>query len=369
MNSNILRRSVYIYLLLILAFSAQALCTLRAFADDQVTLSAIAQGWTKRFSRIQSADVTWKETRIMDSDAFQANSRVVGGGKGKVMTFGPFPSSLTYAGNMFRYETVGAYDTFPEDGKTARRISAFDGDGNQAFSPDTEPLSGSLGAEKVFSELNTLQVRPIMLALRSPQPQFIELRDDRVEISDRIVMVDGKECVVVTYRPQSVPSTLASVFWLVPTENYKVVRWELQRNGEPAVLVKIQYAIHPGADDLPVSWEASSFALDGSIREASKASDVKVVINRPVTKADFQLTYPAGTVVGDRRDGKAYVVADDGSFRLQSGIESRVGQTAGGSYWLIGCAVIATIAGALMLWRFRRAPAAVVPRYSSPLNK
>jgi hypothetical protein len=112
----------------------------------------------------------------------------------------------------------------------------------------------------------------------------------------------------------------------------------------------------------PVEWDYNEFGTSDKPVHTVKVTVTKKEFNKQKPPEDFEITFPPGTEVYDRRDAKCYRVQADGSLReldVNTGSELPLFWGSGGdawylNQWLFGTAAVVVVAGFLVIYLQRK---------------
>lgn len=179
-------------------------------------------------------------------------------------------------------------------------------------------------------------------------------------------VVDGRRCVVLRAYPKVTQHEAGyDEFWVDPTRDSAVLRWERHSQGRVFARLEITYTKR-GNDWLPQTW-TTTFYIAGrtppSIHNVDRATVEEVCIDPITTANDFRLAMAPGMVVRNTITRTSYRVAVDGktlepwSGRPQTGSEPRRLSEGLLAAIVTGTAFVVLAGAALLCRRRRRCPA------------
>jgi len=109
----------------------------------------------------------------------------------------------------------------------------------------------------------------------------------------------------------------------------------------------------------PVEWDYNEFGTSDKPVHTVKVTVTKKEFNKQKAPEDFEINFPAGAEVYDRRDTKCYRVQADGSLReLDVNTGAEIPMSDGAAWyrnrWLFGGAAIVVVAGFLVIYLQRK---------------
>jgi hypothetical protein len=154
---------------------------------------------------------------------------------------------------------------------------------------------------------------PLLLAYRILHPAMKWLDSERFTVDDKDVIVQGRGCIIV--RSRSGPRQY--VCSVDPQRDYSIVRFEEIVSDKLALQINIDYFNDREHGWVPSAWNISMFnTVTFKVREGAIAKIKTHEINVPIEKKEFQIEFPAGTEVVDRKSKQEHIVLDDGKRRL-----------------------------------------------------
>jgi len=124
-------------------------------------------------------------------------------------------------------------------------------------------------------------------------PNAVRLRDP--------VDNEGRRYIVLR-RERGQRLRYAYDYWLDPQQGYSVVRFASSANGKPRRLLECDYKL---ADSekvwTPTRWTSTEFGVDGTPNEIEVGTVRSCEINVVIDARDFELEFPVGAIVSDKR--------------------------------------------------------------------
>jgi hypothetical protein len=198
-------------------------------------------------------------------------------------------------------------------------IGTFDGTTTKLFSPvEGGGVPSALGS--IEKEPRRVIERmlgrhwPITTAFRGVSPSLFGLTIDQLDPTGASLMIDGSLCREYAPKP---PDKSPPRYWLDTDKDYVLRRVQtLWNDSRVAAQLDVQYRRDPTAGWVPVSWVSKGFQQDGALFSTVTVEVLSLSVNTPQAPEQFDLTFPPGTYVADRRtdEKKAYLVQPDGSL-------------------------------------------------------
>jgi hypothetical protein len=242
--------------------------------------------------------------------------------------------------------------------------------GGRAFKPGTDVnrpagLIFNGAAEQVCWPPQPNVIEPITAAFRGLE---------RMELSGWPVRKTGSREGTLTiegttwqeYVVRVTPDRKRS-FWLNPAQDYLTRRVQTFRNDRLIDQMDIRndrLQQDQPADPAvcPVEWDYTEFGTSDKPLHTVKVTVTKKEFNKQKPPEDFEINFPPGTEVYDRRDTKCYRVQADGSLReLDVNTSAEMlwfGEPNGAAWyrnrWLFGGAAVVVVAGFLVIYLRRK---------------
>ncbi len=161
--------------------------------------------------------------------------------------------------------------------------------------------------------------RALFLLYRSSCPEVASWRQlDQFSLKGKTVIA-GRECVLFERGGGLQKSELA----IDMSRDYAPVRLRiLHRDGKIAAgawstswSLDINYKDLAGGAWRLAGWKSVVFKNDGSVRQQTDATITNCSLNVTIPDTVFQLEFPVGTLVQDRKAGETYIRREDGTKR------------------------------------------------------
>lgn len=295
-------------------------------AQDAATLGEIQRVWQERHRVVDTARLGWTFELTFSSD--QA-SRLIADSTGGEMTATPdaelkLPasrSSVVLSADRVRYESTGASFASGERGAPVPHLSAFDGQVQQYLTDRTgrpnQRSQGSIGNMGAFDEWQNSDLLPITFALRPLRPEAFGPDTGRWRVDPRPSVVDGRQCVVISSAdPKSPPEARHQYnFYLDLNRKFVPLRVTSVTDGHVIIKIAMRYEREGELFWIPSGWTSTWFTRQGKVMTVSEIRDVDATINEPVPDKTFQIEFPVGTVITDKRKGNQhFIVQKNGSW-------------------------------------------------------
>ncbi len=339
-------------------------------------LEAAKAAWQRRNDLVRSVRVTLSEDVTIHRGYYVALYEGLPraeGGKDLVPVqdvHDSHPSTLTISNNNFKYAYSGKQWSSARQRMEPLDYIAISTRDVRSFFFDDSSHSGrrpqlSLSDRPNSDEL-LLKLIPLMLALRSGQPNHRKLAD--YMLTGEIVVVEGRDCVELITGSQK---GKAEYMYLDPKRDWTVRRIDGYTNGKLTRRITAEYAADPVAGWLPSAWSYVTRAPDGTPLESGKLS-AKYEVNVEIPDNEFTPKYPPGTFVVDDRKGPrketVSIIKQDGSPGVELPLSQRPTdeqllraneppRKRTWRYWLLAGTVL-VLGMATLLWYRRRRRAA-----------
>lgn len=133
--------------------------------------------------------------------------------------------------------------------------------------------------------------------------------------------------VSIAFWPVHTPDWIQYV-WVDPARAYLPCRCLLEKSGNVIYDLSIEYREAESGQWVPKEWNAKHFGMDGRLESIRRTQVLECSINCSVGDEAFDITFPYGAWVHERRDGKnrSYLVFKGGRRRYLSESERDVRQ-------------------------------------------
>jgi hypothetical protein len=223
--------------------------------------------------------------------------------------------TLTIKRNKMRYETT-IPSFIPAANGSSKLITAFNGDTTFSHQPDNNSGRGQgvIGKAEISDDLQNVHLLAIVLAVFPCHPQLLGIDAENWEVADEPVVIEGNRCIEVRPKAEGRAQPMYRKIWVDPERDFAIRRFELIReDGKAAVAVAIGYAQGMERPWIPSQWKVDTL-FGGSSSEGSENTMSTAAINQPIADDLFEIKYPTGTIVFDKRKNKEeeFVVGEDG---------------------------------------------------------
>jgi hypothetical protein len=129
--------------------------------------------------------------------------------------------------------------------------------------------------------------------------------------------IDGdpcEECTIVLNKDKGLVASL----WIDPERDFVVRRIRTLRQGRVIRQVNVQFQKDNHVGWLPAEWVRTQFDSSGRVLQTSTGVVTGIRINESVPNQAFEVLFPEGCLVHDRRSGKDYRVLPNGMLKQVS---------------------------------------------------
>lgn len=287
----------------------------------RVSMDDVQQAWRSRQERVRTARFDWKETCFIS-----AGSRKPKRSAAKIVLL---PAKdiefertvkVSFSGDMMRYSREGAVweDSL---GELINRtyISTFDGETSRRFYSDDDTVPRRfvpVGFDNAVArnlESNYYMMAPVLLSFRGCIPDMGGREFEAFHVSPKTAQADGSQCLILAREDDKIH--LSEEFWVDARRDFVIVLIERTLPGKVTSL-QVTYQDDKTHGWVPSTWKWIATApQSGRIFEQAVATVTQYEINTEIPRAEFGLTFPAGTIVRDRRRNEDYVQRDGNEKR------------------------------------------------------
>jgi hypothetical protein len=288
-----------------------------------VTLETIVAAWQARQERVRSFKFTWTERQTYTAGAILSERDGVKNPDGLVI-----PETTTTYDATFTLSVDGDRMRFIRDGIAVstkkglfmqRSESVFDGEINKNYMAPgaVEYPRGSVGNEQLNMDVHSVTVFPLLIAFRPFQAAMGRFSEglDGFALGTETAAVRGRQCVVLKETPNSAGAGVRTV-WLDQERDFALLRLNHSTDGRTDWQIDINEHQRQGLDWVPVEWARTVVRPRGSYDLSTTARVAEHHINVPLDEKEFQLEFPPGTWVTDRREKSARGDAAEYILRL-----------------------------------------------------
>jgi len=289
--------------------------SLQVRADEPARSSAdVFRSWEQRARALKTGRLTYAEQKFLAGSSAE--------GIGGIALHPPLDSNsenqlvVTLDPTRMHYEFQGS-SWSPQEKRMVGYVqqSTFDGKAMVLYFPP--PAAGERGdatitANEQHPDAENLYIKAVLLAFRPFDERLTRIqREDYMIVDDPAAVVEDRRCTVLTGESGGLTRT----FWTDPTRDDCILKYMEFAEGVLAVQLQITYRNEPVVGWIPDGWKADWFNRDGTLAESSTARLQTVMINEPLSDADFQIEFAPGTLVSDQRTGTHSVIKADGRVR------------------------------------------------------
>lgn len=257
-------------------------------------MASITAAWKVRGEEIRSFRVEWED------DEFQPKGAMTSLKSEPIMppkdTVFHLRGSLAVAGEKIAdSHTDYVWSSFTGQCDPSTNRSVFrDRVGKALVRRDGEEYpTGTLNdAPKNTTNLHFL---PFFMAFR-PALRFAGVYDPETAYIRSSYLRDGERVVVVRTSDHG---GYAEDVHLIPSDKFKIIKYESFSRGRQILKMNIQY--HPNSEYhwQPSSWTTSWWSPQGKLMWSCSVRVTRCEINIPINEEEFELDFPAGTLVTD----------------------------------------------------------------------
>ncbi len=332
-------------------------------------LEAAKAAWQLRHDRVRSVRVTLTEDETIHRAYYLMLQRNPHGKDlipDKDIHYS-HPSTITIQGNNFKYSYTGVQWSSVNRKVEPVNYVAISNPDVRSFFFDDSAHSGQRPRLSLSSRANSdellLKLIPLMLALRSGQPNHRKLAD--YTLTGEMVAVEGRDCVELITGSQK---GKAEYMYLDPKRDWVVRRIDGYTDGKLTRRITAEYTAHAVAGWLPSRWSYVTRSPDGTPLESGQLSVAKYEVNQEIPDHEFTPKYPPGTFVDDDRKGPGKetvsIIKQDGSPGVELPLSQRPTdeqllraneppRKRSWRYWLLAGSVL-VLGMATLIWYRRR---------------
>jgi hypothetical protein len=225
---------------------------------------------------------------------------------------------LMMDGDKVRYENNHPLWELPT-GKFLKRtsVNVFTGSLAKSFRPrglsgDREPLGDFESAGTLPEMRSSYTLLPVTMTFRGLNPVACAYPIYDLKYSGNELPIDGRPCREYALK---LSADLTLSFWLDTARDYVVRRIRQVKENRLAEQFDIQFQPHQACGWTPASWARSLYGPGGAVLMTTSVEVRQIEINDSLPAAQFDLRFPEGTLVIDRRKATQYRVRADGSMR------------------------------------------------------
>ncbi|HLJ92934.1 MAG TPA: hypothetical protein VKU02_07055 [Gemmataceae bacterium] len=279
-------------------------------AEENVQGKVVA-AWRARERDCAAFKIKWKETQTFVKGSL-TNSKTAKHPKGQVLPPETMEAVAHFVlcvdGEKMKEISDAMEVTQTMDMKRQEETAAFNGEINKSFRPAQiqEYPQGFIGDEKYITGLNVYNLRPVLVPFRPFRYQswgyFSEADLLKNYATIRSAIIDAHRCIVLRETGMSRPNY--KELWLDPEREYIPLREVMFARGKPYLQIDWEEYRREALIWVPVAWKIQE--LNGGIMKSVRGTVVECTINQPIPAEEFEIEFPSGTWVIDRRSKDRY---------------------------------------------------------------
>jgi hypothetical protein len=272
-------------------------------ADEGKLQEKVVESWRTRESSCTSFKIKWKETQTYVAGSLSSSKT-----RGAILPPKTMESEASFAlyvdGEKMKETTDSMEISEKLEMVRQQETMAFNGELNKTFRPPQihEHPQGFIGDEKHISGLNVYNLRPILAVLKPFRYQKWGYFKE-ADLLNKYVHVDAinigeHSCVVLRETVNIGP--LFKELWLDSARNYIPLREVTFLRDKP--ILQIDWINYQRVKSfwVPVEWKIQDF--DGEASKSISGKAVEYTVNQPIPSEEFEIDFPLGTWVVDRRN-------------------------------------------------------------------
>ncbi len=294
-------------------------------SSAEVAVKDIAEAWQARERNLGSGRIRWEERTFhprgsvsghMADAAIPAEDTTVEANK-----------EYAWDGDRMSYRQQGMTPAIDGNGFVPLESAEVRGGsgGSRMFrqNESVEHPMGTIWNSEALSTRESVELIPILLWARPLNSLGCGIDVARCRILPGMKPVEGRDCVVLRQsRGKGIDE------WFIDVErDFSIVRYEFRDREEPRVRIDLSYAQDEEARWRPIGWRSLMLTAGGAIQADFEATVTEYAIGFKPNPDMFELDFPSGTWVNDQVRGVEYLVRPDGSQRLITQGELRMGAT------------------------------------------
>ena len=301
----------------LVAFSASI-----AAAKQQSQLDSVAKAWNARQGEIATLRFRWSERRVMAKGSLNSTVTLAPGENlppTDLVTTTP-DHWLLLDGVKVSYKAYTPSTKTENDSRGPWRSNiAYNGSVSKMYSPPrTGPGIGTIFREAEFKEIENMNIRAILLAYRALHPGVLKMSLVQYTLQSKNAMVDGRPHWLLVEQSGG---SLTRSLWLDPDRSFHVARY-IEEVNEPGLAPRlwckldVTYAADARHAWVPAGWTVIFLRPNGAMSRSIEASVTQYDFNQSIPTEEFELPFPVGTYVTDKRDGSAWIERSGGARRV-----------------------------------------------------
>ncbi len=317
-------------------------------------IDRIVKAWKDRAAKIETARITWTLTRTDQAGSFNGvpAMNIQGAGKWPAKdTTIHVDYELLYKDGQVRLEQHGQewlagvehpvdkHEVFAYGLKTLKHLGP-------PTDPQIGPLIGSISSTETVMHLTSVDLAPLAATLAPFDDRLAEW--SREGQWERVPAEDDAQGLCMHIHP------FGTYVWVSRTSPEQLLRFQSRRrDGSLSADLAASWQVVQGVGLVPKSWVLTEFDPSGGIERVKDAKVTSIAFNMPLTPADLDVVFPAGTPVIDHdrlvnlvADGKGGLIPATG----RSGRQARLGTSS-----VLGVALLASsLLISVFVWLKRR---------------
>jgi len=260
----------------------------------------IVRAWQERESTATSVRIVWDEvySKPLQGAELHTSHR---------------QHEVSMSGSQFRWERPILSSRGGRASTLVPLTTTFDGVSSQSFSKSAN--QGGMKASRQFEDLRVISLRPVLLLFRPLVILPGAMSEDHVHVESQETINDTA-CYKVRIVSEVDPR-VTNFVWCAADGSYLPLRNVNITNGKTVSQTDIFYSSETGAPSSIGGWKATLMSESGRLQSSAEATVQACAISSEPLDIRFNIDFPRGAVVFDRRSGKEekLVSLGDGKFR------------------------------------------------------
>lgn len=274
-------------------------------AADGNVVDDIRRSWSAREQRIKTAVFEWEAVHELPGVSPPGAPDSMSRSPSAASSIKRFESANTlwFDGPKFshRFEPRDPSD----ENLSIRNRTAFDGVSSQKLLESKDRRRGASGmVSKNPHEfaMITADARPVLMIYRAMTEHLSDIQFDRLSLVSTQRRIGDVQCIVLRQNgSHGIP--ISNEYWLDPSRDYLPTQMITFVEQKPRTRIQIDYETDSEYGWVPAKWKLTQTNEIGDLVVSIKATVIQYEINTPVDPNEFQITFPKGTLVEDRRRG------------------------------------------------------------------
>jgi hypothetical protein len=288
-----------------------------AHAGESLTVQEIVRAWEATQSRIRSVRLSWIEWRSEVKGALSVPSAGTAVVPPTDRSYA-VPSQLKLDGVQKMSYAMRDRSWFKGREVARQYISAYDGQTSVVFWPKSEAHypDATIGQLKHNPDCASVCLLPFLMTLRPLEPTMGGCRADQLRLLPDEVILGDRRCRIVEHPVAPGSNKLVRLFWIDPLDECAIRRMVVKDRDVMLIQMDVSYSSTPDRRSVPQQWKL----VVNSGKSSTVGKLVDCEINPTIPIEEFQVAFPAGTLVTDDAKGQWYIVKPDGTKHM---IQSR----------------------------------------------